>query len=179
MKSKLTCPVCDRPDIEGDICPNCETNLSSLRILSELPVMTQNVPTKKLDRANLPFWVSVSIGILLLTVGISLGFSSNYLLSKEQQSIAQTSMSTSSPVLVERTTQSSSAQSQASSKDSCGGFYYTVQPEDSLSLIASHFYGNENFWSFIAQANPKIQNRENHLAINETLFIPNAVESCP
>ncbi len=37
---KLTCPVCDRTSIEGNICPNCETDLSSIRLLMTLPKVT-------------------------------------------------------------------------------------------------------------------------------------------
>ena len=37
MKTHLTCPVCDRQEIEGDICPNCETDISLVRMLVELP----------------------------------------------------------------------------------------------------------------------------------------------
>ncbi|NEP47143.1 MAG: peptidoglycan-binding protein, partial [Okeania sp. SIO2H7] len=38
MTLKLTCCVCDRPGIEGNICPNCETDLSMVRMLMELPI---------------------------------------------------------------------------------------------------------------------------------------------
>ncbi|WP_199322704.1 hypothetical protein [Calothrix anomala] len=44
MNPKLTCPVCDRTDIEGNICPNCQTDLSSVRILMELPTERPSVP---------------------------------------------------------------------------------------------------------------------------------------
>ena len=39
MTTKLTCPVCDRTEITTSICPNCETNLSSLKLLAELPII--------------------------------------------------------------------------------------------------------------------------------------------
>jgi C4-type Zn-finger protein len=37
MSTKITCPVCDRSAIEINICPNCQTDLSLIRMLSELP----------------------------------------------------------------------------------------------------------------------------------------------
>jgi hypothetical protein len=37
MTLKLICPVCDRPDIESNCCPNCETDLSIVRMVLELP----------------------------------------------------------------------------------------------------------------------------------------------
>lgn len=55
---KLTCPVCDRPDIDHDFCPNCETNLSTLRMLIDLPE----------TRLDIPWWllgVAVADGIVL------------------------------------------------------------------------------------------------------------------
>jgi C4-type Zn-finger protein len=39
MTTKLTCPVCDRSEITTHICPNCETDLSAIRLLAELPVV--------------------------------------------------------------------------------------------------------------------------------------------
>ncbi len=35
----LTCPVCDRPEIADNICPNCETDLTLIRMLVELPIV--------------------------------------------------------------------------------------------------------------------------------------------
>ena len=37
MNHQLTCPVCDRSAIEINICPNCQTDLSLIRMLTELP----------------------------------------------------------------------------------------------------------------------------------------------
>lgn len=37
LQTQLACPVCDRPAVTGDVCPNCETDLSVLRMLLELP----------------------------------------------------------------------------------------------------------------------------------------------
>ena len=39
---KLTCPVCDRFDIDSSCCPNCETDLSILRMMMELPETRSN-----------------------------------------------------------------------------------------------------------------------------------------
>lgn len=82
---KLICPVCDRPNIEGDICPNCETNLSLVRMLMELPAQEENLNspkssfwrfyTKKITSFN---WLAVGLAILLIIIGISLGFTANF-----------------------------------------------------------------------------------------------------
>jgi hypothetical protein len=57
--SKLTCPVCDRIDIEGDICPNCETNLESVRILMELPI----------ERRSIPIFLAIVIALACFVLG--------------------------------------------------------------------------------------------------------------
>lgn len=37
---KLNCPVCEYKEIEGNICPNCDTDISLIRRLYELPLVT-------------------------------------------------------------------------------------------------------------------------------------------
>jgi hypothetical protein len=59
MSVKLICPVCDRAAIEINICPNCQTDLALIRMLSELP---QLEPTKSEFQ-----WQIWSVGILLLS----------------------------------------------------------------------------------------------------------------
>lgn len=66
MKPKLTCPVCDRPEISGDICPNCETDLSLIRMLVELPVAEP-------QRQGFSAWLLAGAAICLLVVCIALG----------------------------------------------------------------------------------------------------------
>ncbi|MEH2323214.1 MAG: hypothetical protein V7K32_06515 [Nostoc sp.] len=60
MKTKLTCPVCDRQEIVDDICPNCETNLHLMRILVELPSQPRGVPVV--------FVVLIAIACLILGI---------------------------------------------------------------------------------------------------------------
>lgn len=158
MKIKLTCPVCDCSEIEGDICPNCETNLSTFRMLAELPA---------LNRGKLKILLPVAIAMVFF-VGMSLGATGNYLLSK-QQSVVQTSTPISSPV---RTS------IQKTIKPCISGFFYTVRRGDSLSLIASRFYGNEKDWELITKVNPQVKERENSLVIGEKLLVPNLEDSC-
>jgi hypothetical protein len=51
MNKKLSCPVCDRQEITESICPNCETDLSALRMLAELPLFSN---TESLETATIP-----------------------------------------------------------------------------------------------------------------------------
>lgn len=73
MKTKLTCPVCDRPEISGDICPNCETNLSLIRMLTELPVTEPVTATTKPQQQGISAWLLASAAMCLLVFGIALG----------------------------------------------------------------------------------------------------------
>lgn len=73
MKPKLTCPVCDRPEISGDICPNCETDLSLIRMLVELPVAEPAAEAAEPQRQGFSAWLLAGAAICLLVVGIALG----------------------------------------------------------------------------------------------------------
>jgi hypothetical protein len=59
----LTCPVCDCPNIRTDRCPNCETDLSSIRQLRSL----SPIPPSRLVQG---FGFGAILGLLLgLVIG--------------------------------------------------------------------------------------------------------------
>jgi hypothetical protein len=60
---KTTCPVCNRSEIEIDICPNCETDLSAIRFLTDLP----RLESKDL-KSNKGFNYLLNIGIISAVV---------------------------------------------------------------------------------------------------------------
>jgi C4-type Zn-finger protein len=60
MSTKITCPVCDRSAIEINICPNCQTDLSLIRMLSELPQAGSVSDDSR--------WLGWPIGILLTNI---------------------------------------------------------------------------------------------------------------
>ena len=60
MTTKIACPVCDRAAIEIDICPNCQTDLSLIRMLSDLPPIQS-------PKSNFQWW-KWSIGMLLTSI---------------------------------------------------------------------------------------------------------------
>lgn len=161
MTILLNCPVCDRTSIESNICPNCETDLTTLRMLAELPEVK---PTQSL-RLLLPWLILLP----LLTLGLLLG--SLFWLPRYQPQVNQSEILPPPETII---VESSPPQS-----DNCGGFYYTVTFGDSLSLIAQKFYANLDNWELIATANPLIQNRTDLLYVGETLFIPNLPQNCP
>lgn len=174
MKTKLTCPVCDRPDIEGDICPNCETNLLTFRMLAELPVVEPNNSLKP----KIKTWLLVAIAMLLL-VGISLGATGSYLLTKQQSESISTSISSSGSISTQQTNSFQSKSIATSSTQPCvSNLSYTVRQGDSLSLVASRFYGNEQDWQLIVKVNPQLKGRENSLEIGEKFLLPKLYRAC-
>ena len=173
MSANLTCPVCDRSQIETNICPNCETDLSTYRMLAQLPVETH---IKRIEqRRTIPIWLPVSVAILFLLLGVGLGFASNSVIARQKPQTTPTSTTVSNSI--PNVAQKSKEIKQPQSK-SCGGFNYVVQRGDSLSLIASHFYGDSNFWSSIIDANPELQGRESSIEIDEILLVPNLATHC-
>jgi hypothetical protein len=75
MSVKINCPVCDRSAIEINICPNCQTDLSLIRMLIELP--TLEATTTILSPAEPPknrwSWQNLTLLIsILVNLGLSL-----------------------------------------------------------------------------------------------------------
>ena len=180
MSLKLTCPVCERSQIETNTCPNCETDLSTYRMLAELPIETF-VATKEQKR-TIPIWLPIGIAVLFLLLGLGLGFAGNSVIAKQQQT-APANISTSTPTQIETTTTPIIAEKPTEEKiepelKPCGGFNYVVRSGDSLSLIALRLYGDSNSWSLISDANPAIQGKENAIEIGESLLVPNLETNC-
>ncbi|MFW6295948.1 MAG: LysM peptidoglycan-binding domain-containing protein [Halothece sp.] len=178
MSIKLTCPVCDRPEIEGNICPNCETDLSTIRFLSQLPAES---PQKKQSQAKKPLLL-ITTALICLVIGISLGTVYNSGLFAQKQPNPQLTSSentvaqrlpeeTKTPVIM------SLDPPQATASD-CGGFYYQVRRGDTLSKIANQFYGDSNYQFKIIDINPFLKGRENEIETGEKLLIPNRQENC-
>ena len=63
-KTKVDCPVCGYQGIEGNICPNCDTDVSLIRSLAELPQRPKS-------------WTT-GIAILMLMIGITIGVGGSF-----------------------------------------------------------------------------------------------------
>ncbi len=186
MSVKLTCPVCDRSQIETNTCPNCETDLSTYRMLAQLPVETP-IETKESKR-NISLWLPVGVAILFLLLGIGLGFAGNSVIARQQPQTTSTSTTVSNPIPETKVEKDELVTSPAIAEKpkeaeqpqlkSCDGFKYIVRRGDSLSLIAFRFYGDSNSLSLISNANPQLQGRENLIEIGEKLLIPNREANC-
>jgi hypothetical protein len=168
MSINLICPVCDRPDVEGDICSNCETNLSTFRILAELPI----VEPKKALSSTMKIWLLSGI-LAAFVLGMSLGTTGGSLFSKQPLQPTATSI----PGSI--TTNIPAKSTQAPSLNPCvGQFYYPVQQGDSLSRIARQFYGDRQKLQLIIQHNPQLKGRENDIDLHEKLLIPKFYQAC-
>lgn len=68
--TELTCPVCQRPQVTANICPNCESNLEPLQLLAQLPLAPVTSPPWYL-------WLSVAINCGLVGILLMLLMGSN------------------------------------------------------------------------------------------------------
>ncbi|HLP87985.1 MAG TPA: LysM peptidoglycan-binding domain-containing protein [Nostocaceae cyanobacterium] len=165
MKAELTCPVCDRSEITTDICPNCETDLTLVRMLAELTPSQPQINQSK----SLFYRV-----ILILCLGICLGVAGNFVVAKlpitaniapTPTSVVIPNLSTPKPTKVENKI-----------NPCTGNFYYKVKSGDYPWLIAKNFYGNGELNDKITQANPRIKNKD--LVVGDILIIPSLEENC-
>lgn len=164
MKSKIACHVCDRPAVEDDICPNCETDLSVIRLLMDLPAV-ESVPLSK----TIARW-QLSLVVLLISLGIGVGFAGNAIVSQPAHLEAKE--------LAAAIARVEFAPQPTAQIKSCGGFNYTVRRGDELSELAWRFYGESELWQKIVKANSTIQERPDNLQIGEVILIPNREEAC-
>jgi len=169
MNTKLTCPVCDRPEIEGEICPNCETDLSLIRMLLELPPASVAIAKPgDSEQKVTAAWFTPALVLLILFLGVALGVAGNVL----STSLSQNSDSTPTAIVVPNPVTALLPPCRT-------GVLYTVKSGDSLSLIAEREYDNFRLESLIAEANPTLKDRPNFLVkTGEVLFIPKDEEAC-
>jgi len=165
--------VCERSQIAENICPNCETDLSTYKMLANLPIQES---VEKQQRI-IPIWLPIGVAILFLLLGLGLGFVGNSVITKQQPQINQSfdvsnSIPEIKPIIIDP------KEIEQPKLISCGGFNYVVQKGDSLSLIASHFYGDSNSWLLISKANSAIKGRESLIEIGELILIPNLKNNC-
>ncbi len=65
--TQLNCPVCGYTEIEGNTCPNCETDVSLIRMLQQLPQTEK--PRRQVKVAG---WQLAFTGVILV-IGMGLG----------------------------------------------------------------------------------------------------------
>ncbi|MDZ8051652.1 MAG: LysM peptidoglycan-binding domain-containing protein [Aulosira sp. ZfuVER01] len=167
MNIKLNCPVCGYQEVAGKTCPNCDTDLSVIRMLQELPSVETLVQPVKV--ATWP----IGIALLMLMIGVCLGAGSSFIFQQTQlhtltvsapHPVAATSLlpkPPNTPVVVKKPPKPTT---------------YTVQSGDYLSAIAEKFCGTGTSWDVMVKANPQLKGRENHIDVGEVFKIPNCKE---
>ncbi|CDM92688.1 MAG: LysM domain-containing protein [Limnospira sp. PMC 1291.21] len=175
MTIKLTCPVCGRAEIEGNICPNCETDLTLIRQLQELPQLAVEpaVIAAPKSSQNIQQLLLV-MGIIILLLGIALGRFIRGESDVQTASVYPTEVIETARFLPSLNKPKIDKNSPAS----CGGFYYSVQRGDSLSRIARKFYGEGSRWPQLIETNPNLKGRENQIEVGEVILIQNLPEYC-
>ncbi|MBC6431796.1 LysM peptidoglycan-binding domain-containing protein [Nostoc sp. HG1] len=167
MKIKLNCPVCDYQEIEGDICPNCDTDLSVIRMLQELPQVENPVRQVKIAKWQL------GIALLLLIIGIALGTTGSFIFLQPQ--LHTLTVSSPNPVSSDRLKLPVN-HAPVTAKELPKAITYTVKSGDYLSAIAQKFCGKGTSWQVMVKANPRLKGREDYISVGEVLKIPNCKE---
>lgn len=174
MKPPIQCCVCEYPSVTEDKCPNCETDLSLVRMLINLPTIS----SPSLSNARLVLIICLAI---LLTLG-GIEFLMGGILLHQSSTPLQVTLSRTEDLLLLTPAKRSQWLAEVTSTDqdfiSCGGFNYTIRKGDTLFNLSNIFYGDDIFWDYILAANPSLNNRPNQLNIGETVFIPNRKDQC-
>jgi LysM domain len=170
---KLNCPVCDRSGIDRDICPNCETDLSTLRMLAELPIVA---PQKTFGR-TIKMWF-LSIVFIAFIIGINLGAAAEFLFSQQPPQSIATSIATATAANIQPSSPTPIESKLANTYPCTREFYYTVRQGDSLSKIARQFYGDTHNFQSIVQHNSQLKGRENDIDLDEKILIPKLYQAC-
>ncbi|MCC5660874.1 LysM peptidoglycan-binding domain-containing protein [Nostoc sp. XA010] len=166
MKIKLNCPVCDYQEIEGDTCPNCDTDLSVIRMLKELPQVENPLRQLKITKWQL------GVALLLLVIGIGLGVIGSFIFLQPQ--LHTLTVSSSNPVSSDRL--KLPVHAPVTAKEPPKPITYTVKSGDRLSAIAQKFCGEGTSWQVMVKANPKLKGRKDYIDVGEVLKIPNCKE---
>jgi len=168
---KLNCPVCGYQDLQKNICPNCDTDVSLLRSLLELPILQAASDTPIENIQNVPkeskppkIWLLVLLGI---AIGFAIGGWTGYslfqstLISQIPEKVAQPTplAITSSPIVTP-------------SPKTLPPQTYTVQTGDALESLSIRFCGNDLAWRDWINVNPSLVGRQNELEVGENLTIP-------
>lgn len=181
MTHLLNCPVCGYTEIAGNSCPNCDTDISLLRSLAELPVAESLASATSLtvDTANIPnssplFWRAgwqIGIALLILILGIALGASGSFFFLQPAQLLTTTaSPPTSSTTQSETKTPTVITQTPIAPKQPT---LYTVKLGDNLTVITEKSCGQGKPWQLMVKANLQLKSRPNYINVGEVLNLPN------
>lgn len=169
MNLKLNCPVCGYQEVAGNSCPNCDNDLSVIRMLQELPPVEAPAQTVKI--ATFP----LGIALVMLMIGICLGVGGSFIYQTTQ--LHTLAVSSFQPVATNHPLPKPTiVNTPVVGKTTPKLIIYTVKSGDYLSAIAEQFCGQGTSWQVIVEANPQLKGRENYINVGEAIKIPNCKE---
>lgn len=156
MKTLILCPVCGYDGIEGEFCPNCDTDISLIRALKELQPATISATLSPPDQfkpiSQWKIYQVLGLIFLFILAGFGAGFYS------QRDKVSPTPIVLTFPVIALPTPPTKRI--------------YTVSKGDTLAKIARQFCGQKATWHSIVHANPHLSGRVNALHIGENIIIP-------
>jgi len=166
MNIKLNCPVCGYQEIEGNTCPNCDTDLSLTRMLQHLS------PVEKLHpQVKVATW-QLGVAFVILLFGIGLGVWGGFVFFSLKP--YTTIVNIPSPVVISHVSPPVAIATLEPIK--LQELKYTVKQGDSLTSIAEKFCGQKTSWQVMLETNPQVKGRENFIDIGEELNEPKCKE---
>ena len=164
MTSELSCPVCAYTEISGNSCPNCDTDLSLIRLLAELPPSNPQRTQPKVAG-----W-QMGVALLILMIGIGLGAMGSFLFLGRSQ-LFTNNIDSSRPIVVksDRAAAPPIAQKTVSQQPP----QYTVKLGDNLTKITEQLCGKGKSWQVMVKANAQLNTRPDLINVGEVLKLPN------
>ncbi len=171
MKLELSCPVCAYTEISGNSCPKCNTDLSLIRLLTELPPSSPQATMVEKPQLQQKFagWQLVA-ALLILMMGIGLGATGSFLFLGRSQLLTN-NIDSPNPIASksDRAAAPSITQKTVSQKPT----QYTVKLGDNLTGITEQFCGKGKSWQVMVKANPQLNTRPDLINVDEVLKLPN------
>ena len=157
MTHLLNCPVCGYKEIEGNICPNCDADLSLIRSLTELPALEKAESAGGVRRTpKVAIW-QVGVALLILIFGIGLGTLGSFLFLQPQ--LARNTVNSPSSVAIkgDKTpllpnppapfpSREGGVEGGAERRVSPLASQYVVKSGDNLTVLTEKFCGKGNSW---------------------------------
>ncbi len=173
MKQELSCPVCADTEISGNSCPKCNTDLSLIRLLTELPRSSPQATVVEKPQPQQKFagW-QLGAALLILMMGIGLGAMGSFLFLGRSQLLTNNVDSSRRPIVV-KSDRVVAAPPIAQKTVSQQPTQYVVKTRDSLTKITEQLCGKGKSWQVMVKANPQLNTRPDLINVGEVLKLPN------
>ncbi len=172
MKPELSCPVCAYTEISGNSCPKCNTDISLIRLLTELPPSSPQATGFEKPQPQQKFagWQLVA-ALLILIMGIGLGAMASFLFLGRSQLLTN-NVDSPRPIVVEgdRAAVPPIAQKTVNRQQPT---QYVVKTRDNLTKITEQLCGKGKSWQVMVKANPQLNTRPDLINVDEVLKLPN------